>query len=201
MKLSDIAELADPLAVWKAIEGDSSELVALLRSEEKLTRRTRDALADWLEGKLHPANRPRGRPTKNYEHTLLSRRLSLLEMRRGRVLAGRFDHSGALAARYGYDLTTEIGLAGWRYEIRRAFIREKGWHRKGAGSLYRSAEWLLDKIADQHEIDINTFANFLKRKKLKLKLFDPRPYNNEERVEMRRWEAAKKYRMKIGPKG
>ena len=60
-KFDRIDELRDPIEVWTAVEGDCTKLIELLRSNEKLGPRTRNALADWLEGKLEPVKLPNHR--------------------------------------------------------------------------------------------------------------------------------------------
>lgn len=152
----DLSELADPCAVWKAVEGDRSELIALLRSEKKLTRRTRDALADWLDGGLLPVKMPKGRPREDR---------SVLEI---------WD---------GHDPATKLGWAGVRYGIFRSFIRKKGWHLKRAGRFYWSSERLMEAIAKKHEIDLEKFINYLTRARARPKRtpFSPKEYEEKQR--------------------
>lgn len=162
MKRSEIAEMNPPFEVWKAIEGDRTELIALLRSDDKMTRKTRDALADWLEGNLRPVTAPKGRPPKERDDRLML----LFDLYRARDIRGRrvssACHFGAARA-YGYDLHTEIGRAGWRYVVRWMFIREKGWHLKQAGRFHWTTENLMSKIAERHGISVEKLDNYLKR--------------------------------------
>lgn len=58
----DIADLKEPVEVYELAKGDSRAIVALLRSEAPIRRATREALADYFEGKLKnpiEAGRPR----------------------------------------------------------------------------------------------------------------------------------------------
>lgn len=57
----NIEEMKWPVEVWRAVEGDEAELIKLLRSKRDLSRRTRDAMADRLDGKLTPVKLPRHR--------------------------------------------------------------------------------------------------------------------------------------------
>lgn len=61
-KFADVEDHKWPVEVWRAVEGDLAPLLKLLRGGEKLGRPTRNALADWLEGKLPPVKLPRGHP-------------------------------------------------------------------------------------------------------------------------------------------
>ena len=58
---ANVEDMKWPVEVWRAIEGDKAELIKLLRSERDLSRRTRDAMADWLDGNLTPVKLPRHR--------------------------------------------------------------------------------------------------------------------------------------------
>lgn len=163
----DIAELSDPIEVWKAVEGDNAELIALLRGDEPIRRRTRDALADWLEGELQPVKLPKGRPSKEFS-TVTGLRL----------YASRIAY-------FGHDPSTELGIAGFRYEVCRRFIRKKGWHLKKAGGFYWSVDRLREKIAERQEIDLEKFINYLNRAKQK-----PPPYSGRDYVANRRKQIA-----------
>jgi hypothetical protein len=137
----DIADLAQPREVWKAVEGDCADLVALLRSDKPLSKTTRGALADWYEGKLRPMPIPKGRPEK------------LSQLART-----------AIENTYlGHDPTTELGWAGFRYATLRVFIRKKGWHRKRAGRFHWSTERLLNAIAIMQGLDAEKLGEYLKR--------------------------------------
>jgi hypothetical protein len=135
----DLSDLVDPLEVWKAVEGDRSELIALLRSDERLTTRTREALADWLEGTLQPVKLPKGRPRKGSTYLLWE----------------------------GHDPQTPLGYAGYWFELFRRYIRRKGWHLKKAGRFYWSSEKLTEAIAKRHRIDLEKFTNYMNRAKPK----------------------------------
>ncbi|MGC9418893.1 MAG: hypothetical protein ACP5EN_07955 [Rhodovulum sp.] len=50
-------DFSDPVAVWRAARGDPGPLLALLLSEEGLSKRTRLALVAWLCGALDHAPR------------------------------------------------------------------------------------------------------------------------------------------------
>lgn len=65
-----LEDLEEPVEIWKAIEGDPTELVALLRSGKTLGRWRREALADWLDGKLQPVRLPKGRPRARFYNPL-----------------------------------------------------------------------------------------------------------------------------------
>lgn len=68
----DIRELADPIEVYEAADGNPEKLIALLRGGERITHPVRMALADWLEGKFDEPL-PRGRPQKTTrQHTIES---------------------------------------------------------------------------------------------------------------------------------
>lgn len=152
----DIAELGQPTEVWRAVEGDRAELIALLRSSKTITRRTREALADWYEGKLKPVRLMRGRPEKHSQIV-----------------------QTAIATTYkGHDPTTAIGLAGLRFERAREFIRKKRWHQKRAGKFYWSNDRLLTaivkrerelarKFGQRTRLTIDSFAEYLKRSRRK----------------------------------
>lgn len=137
----DLADLSQPIEVWKAVEGDTAELVKLLRSGKPIAKRTREALADWYDGKLRPFPIPRGRPPK---HSPMGREL----------IETRYD---------GHDVTTPIGAAGHDYERLRQYIRKKGWHLKRAGRLYWSAERLLDAVARARGVKVAGLGEYLKR--------------------------------------
>ena len=57
-----LADLALPLALWNALDGDPAAFVAKLRSDEPLSRPERDCLALWLENGRKAPKRARGRP-------------------------------------------------------------------------------------------------------------------------------------------
>lgn len=192
-----LSEMADPRAVWKAIEGDRAELIALLRSEKQLTRRTRDTLADWLDGKLGPVKLAKGRPPKKDEIRQTLGGYYGGTDRRGRRVDSYcfFSHAHS----YGFDTGTEIGRAGWRYQVRRAFIRQKGWHLKKAGRFYWSSERLMAAIAERHGINLEMFANYLKRAKQKLVARQWSPFKS---IARKRWEIAGEIRRaKVREKG
>ncbi len=137
---STFRALAMPTAVWDAADGYPAALVALLRSDEPLNRWERDALADLLAGTLHVPKRGRGRP------------------------AGR-DGGGltSMTIYGGHDVTTRLGYAGWRHDRARDFIRRKGWHKKAAGNLHRSLDWLLAKTAERYGIEEEALRNYVRR--------------------------------------
>lgn len=164
----DIMDLSLPYEVWKAVEGDRRELVALLRSDERLSRPTRDALADWLEDKLKPVKWPVGRRP----HKPLTDRHS------------RIAHTWFFA--FGHERSTELGVAGFRYELLRRFIRRKGWHRKSAGRLYWSAQRLLEAVASRQKVDVDTFANYLRRPRSRLPKLDMEDYRRAVASKVRR---------------
>lgn len=164
----DISDLKMPVAVWKAVEGDKTELLGLLRSDERLNRPTRDALADWIEGKLTPVKWPAGpRPREPLRdrHT-------------------RIAHAWFFS--FGHDRSTELGVAGFRYELLRRFIRRKGWHRKSAGRLYWSAPRLLEAVASRQEVDVETFANYLRRPRPRVPKLDIEDYRRAVASKVRR---------------
>lgn len=138
----DIAEFTAPTEVWKAIEGDRAELIALLRSDKPLRRWTRDELADWLEGKLKPVKAPRGRPAEKL-----------------------YAYRESMRRRFGHDIYTPLGLAGYRYDRLRKFIKKKGWHLKAAGRRYWSTERLMAEVARRACVNVITFGDYLKRGK------------------------------------
>ncbi len=138
----DIADLAAPIAVWKAVEGDRSELIALLRSDERLTRWTRNDLADWLEGKLKPVKAPRGRPPDKFR-----------------------AERESLRRRFGHDVYSRLGAAGFKFDRLRKFIRKKGWNRKSTGGRYWPTERLLGEVARRFGVNQVTFGDYLKRGK------------------------------------
>ncbi|MGJ0506160.1 MAG: hypothetical protein ACR652_03310 [Methylocystis sp.] len=170
------SEIAPPVAVWRAVEGDRSELVALLRSGDPLTRRTRDALADWLEGSLKPVKLPKGRPAPD-------------------------QAEAALWCSSGHDLRTKIGWAGRDYDRARAFLRKKGWHLKKAGSLFWSTERLLEAVAKRHNIQMDALENYLKRARSKPPQFGTIiSFPNDDET-FRRDLALQIRRKKMSPKG
>lgn len=132
VEFRNIEEMKWPLEVWAAVEGDRRELIELLRSERRLSRRTRHALADWLEGNLQPVKLPRGR--------------SLTESR--------------------------VGWAWYHYDKLRAFIRNKGWHRKQAGRLYWPTSRLLEAVAQRDGVAKAALECFARRAKPRLPLSD-----------------------------
>lgn len=134
----DINDLRLPAAVWKAVEGDTRDLVEFLRGDTPLNRAERDALADYFAGTLKPMKLPQGR----------SRKSNFYFVR-------------------GHDLTTSLGYAGYRYEYFRRYIRRKRWHLKRAGKLYWSTDRLRTKFAEKHGIDLDKFINYLNRAKPK----------------------------------
>lgn len=156
-----LEDLEEPVEIWKAIEGDPTELVALLRSGKTLGRWRREALADWLDGKLQPVRLPKGRPRARFYNPL--------------------------ALYYGHNPTTELGNAGFFYEHFRRFIRSKGWHVKKAGRFYWSAERLQNKVAERFNIDPETFINYLNRPRPKPA---GAPWRGGEYIERRRLEIA-----------
>lgn len=167
----DIAELEDPVAVWKAVEGDMSELIALLRSDRPIRRRTREALADFLAGDLKPIDVPKGRPSKS------------ASVGPARMYA-RLWH--------GHDVTTSLGYAGFRYERLRRFIRSKGWHRGNPGW----SDWLKAAIANRQGVELERFANYLRRSRPEPEL---NPWSWNDYVTRRRTEIAREVRRaKIG---
>lgn len=136
----------DPVEVWKAVEGEPAELIALLRSERPLYRVDREALADWLEGSLKPVKRERGRPRKS-ENWPASWEWVIREFY------------------FGHDPETEIGLAAFRFERAWRFIKKKKWNK----SLGWTSEKLKAAVATRQEIDLDTFLNYLNRPKRKPK--------------------------------
>jgi hypothetical protein len=164
----DISDLEMPVAVWKAVEGDKTELLGLLRSDKRLNRKTREALADWLEGKLKPVKWPVGRrpiePALD-QHT-------------------RIAHAWFFS--FGHDTSTELGVAGFRYALLRRFIRRKGWHRRSAGSLYWSPQRLLEAVASRQEIDAETFGNYLRRPRPRLPKVAKEDYRRAVALKVRR---------------
>jgi hypothetical protein len=137
----NLEDLALPIAVWKAVEGDRTELVALLRSDERINRPTRKALADWIEGKLKPVKLPKGHPPPSW-FTLMMRRVNLMHL--------------------GHDPTTAQGFAGLRFARLRKYIRQRRWHLK-AHRRYWSHQRLAEAIATKHNIDVNAFIDYLNR--------------------------------------
>ena len=95
-----VKALRDPIEVWKAVEGDRTELIALLRGDEPLSRRERDALADYLAGDLKPVKFPRGKPPKSVEHPYW-------------MINDRWTYA------HGHDTSTDIGHAGLVFEALR----------------------------------------------------------------------------------
>lgn len=167
----DLDDFEAPVAVWKAVEGDRSELIALLRSDARLTRGTRDELADWLEGKLKPVKVPRGRPPDK----LSAERVSLRR-------------------RFGHDLYTRLGAAGFKFDRLRKFIRKKGWNRKSAGGRYWPTERLLGEVARRFGINEVTFGDYLRRGKGRPS--KPRQYNPGKAFLEMRIEIARQIRRK-----
>lgn len=167
----DISELKFPIEVWKAVEGDPSDLIALLRSEERFVRIDRDTLADWLEGTLQPMKLKKGGQEKH---------LSPHE-----EFAIRHIY-------FGYDPTTELGSAGIRYEIVRRFIRKKRWHLKSAGRLHWSPQKLAEVIADKHDVDLEKLLQTINRSKVK----KPVPATGPKAVERMRRQIALEIRRK-----
>ena len=123
-RFDDMEDLAWPREMWRAVEGDESELIKLLRSERGLSRRTRNAMADWLEDKLTPVRLPVG----------------------------------------GYRTQSKPGLAWYRYDKAREFIRRKGWHRKRHGR-YWPPERLLSEVAQKEGVAEAALQNWIKRAK------------------------------------
>lgn len=191
--LEEMLELYDPTEVWKAVEGDSSELVALLRSEKTLLRRDRNALADWLEGKLQPAKLPKGKPKKNLFITFdrvdelwgARDRLGRLMFSYHFLVEGKLDNNS-------HDPMTDIGVAGWRYARCWAFVRKKGWHLKKAGRFFLSADGLMAKIAERHGIELEKFTNYMRRSK-----HQPASFFSDESREGRRRALALQIRRAI----
>lgn len=166
----DLEELQDPVEVWKAVEGDKTELIALLRSDELIRRRLRDALADYLEGTLTPVELPKGRPSKEAIH--------------GNSLRFAFHH-----LYYGHDPRTELGFAGFHYERLRRFIRAKNWH-------INRPQWsdrLKEKIAERHGIELEKFINYLSRARPKPK---NEPWSARDYIQRQRLEIALDVRRK-----
>jgi hypothetical protein len=159
----DVLELGDPIEVWKAVEGDERELIALLRSNEPLTRRMRDALADWREGKLQPVKVPPGPPG-----------LSLGAQLHRRI--GRYFH-------HGYDIDTPVGWACYRYRKLRDLIRRTGRHKIGAGPRYWSTERTLEFIARRYSIDPVILGEHVKRGRQRVARVD---VEQETRLEIAR---------------
>lgn len=160
----DLADLADPIEVWRAVEGDPTDLIVLLRSDEPIRRRTRDALADFLAGALKPFVLPRGRPSKPDS-----------------VVSSHMRHS----VWYGHDVATKIGFAGFRYEHMRRFIRSKGWHLDNPGW----SDGLKAAIAKRHSIELEQFINYLRRSRPKAQT-DDRPWSAADYIDRRRHEIA-----------
>lgn len=162
----DIADFADPVEVWKAVEGEPFDLIALLRGSEPIRRRTRDALADFLAGELSPVRLPKGRP------------MSAKGKSRSYMLHAVFR---------GHDVSTPIGAAGFHYDIVRQFIRSKGWHRGHP----RWSDRLKEAVAKRRGIDLDKFINYLNRSRPKPK---SRPWSGDEYVQRRRIEIARQIR-------
>jgi hypothetical protein len=159
--MAGLEELEMPVEVWKAVEGDRADLVALLRSDKPLSRWTRNALADFLAGDLKPVKIPRGRQQREKHWGLLS------------------------SVYYGHDPTTPLGWAGVRYEDFRRFIRRKRWHIGHPGW----SERLAAKIAKRHGVDLDRFLNYLKRPRRQPKKVD-RPVAGPDAVNRWRTEIA-----------
>lgn len=162
----DIAELADPIAVWKAVEGDPSDLIALLRGENPILRRTRDALADFFAGQLRPIRLSKGRPPTSQRER---RSIMLWHLYRG------------------HDVSTQLGAAGFHYDVVRAFIRKKGWHRGNLGWSDR----LKAAVARRYKIELEKFINYLSRSRPRPA---SKPWSGEEYIRDRRLEIAMEIR-------
>ncbi len=165
-EIFDLADIGDPIEVWKAVEGDPSDLIALLRSGERISRPIRDALADFLSGELKPVRFSRGRPSNSTD-------IDAMIAHARRVL--------------GHDVTTSLGIAGYRYERLRRYIRSKGWNRSNPGWSAR----LKKAVADRQEIELEKFINYLSRSRPKPKR---KAVSWDEQVERRRQEIAKQVR-------
>lgn len=170
--MKDLAELKEPIEVWKAIEGEPADLIALLRSEEPLRRWERDTLADWLEGKLQPVSLPKGRPD-----------LSV---------------TGPTPLLYkGHNIHTRMGSAAIIEMFNWEFIRKKGWHLKRSGKFYWSRDRLREKIAERWGIETEAFFNYLKRSRSAR----PKAVSGRDYIEFRRRRLAYQIRRaKIGDK-
>lgn len=140
------SELLCLAAVWKAVEGDRSQLIGLLRSDMELGRLARHQLAEWLDGKLLPMKLPKGHPPKVSPALVLEYQLGMAP-----------DFWG------GHEPETALGLAGMEFDSHWGFIRKKGWNRKKAGRLCWSRQRLLAQVAARNGIDLNRFANYMNR--------------------------------------
>lgn len=143
----------DPTEVWKAVEGDPTELIELLRSDKRLAKPVRKALADYFEGTLQPVKRPQGRPSKEQIQPFV-------------VRASR-------AITYWHDPTTRLGYVGFRYERLRNYIRKRGWHKKSAGKFYWSPDRLREAVAERYGLTLETLENYLRRPREKPPMLDP----------------------------
>lgn len=159
-KVVDLTEFADPIEVWKAIEGRPGELIDLLRGDQPIRRRTREALADWLTGDLKPVKIPRGAPPKHSRETQWA--------------IYNLD--------FGHDVTTEIGLAGLYYEFRRRELRKRKEH------LNRPnwTEALKREVAERHRIPFERFETYLRRARPKPKKLSLDDYIDRQRLKIAR---------------
>lgn len=167
----DINELKDPIEVWKAVEGEAADLIALLRSDTPIYKVDREALADWLEGSLKPVQEGRGRPRKS-------------DVQRWTLEWIIRDFY------FGHDPQTEIGYAAFRYERLWRYVKKRGWNKTKAWTSDR----LKEAIAERQEIDLETFMNYLKRSKprrRKSPIFGPEATMIRRRAIARELRAAK----------
>lgn len=153
-----ISDLRSPIAVWKLVEGDPTEFIAILRGEKPLDRQARDALADWLEGKLMPVAFPPGRP------------------KRATLFVG------------GYDISKNVGLAALHYEFTRIRIRNHGFHKKSTGRHYWPVARLQEAVAKRYGVNFASLFKCIKdKKKGDRKKLTFGPFNNEDfRMEVAR---------------
>lgn len=62
--MASLNDLREPIEVYEAADGDPGPLIEYLRSDRPINEWMRQAIADWLEGKL-PVKFPPGRQNKN----------------------------------------------------------------------------------------------------------------------------------------
>ncbi len=170
-EFGNIDELRWPREVWKAVEGDNRDLIALLRGDRALSRRVRNALADWLDEKLQPARQGRGRRRSYPEYIL--------------ALIARSAHGR-------HNVDTKLGRAGHRYEKVRSFIRAKRWHLKHRGWKER----LVEAVAREERVSAEALREYLRRGAPRVKPFKSEERQLEARLEIAREIHAAKSRRK-----
>lgn len=88
----DIDELRDPIEVWElAVNKSSTDLISLLRSDKKIGRSHREALALHLEGKLRPiikrVKQNKHRKTISYLELVITSKMEQMRLEYKRISA------------------------------------------------------------------------------------------------------------------